>query len=171
MIEPLGGVTTMSYDGRGNTTSVTNAGGETTTFVYNSSGNLTDVTNNAGETTSLEYSLAGLQTAMESPRGTRVQLLLDALGRVQTETKLGAGGLIASTSFTYDAAGNRTSMIDANGQEWLYTYDDLGRLDSTTDPMGYTTTYSLRRAGQPRAEAAAQSDAARSTTATTRSTG
>ena len=141
VVDPLGGVTAMAYDARGNATAVTNADGQTTTFQYDANGNISQVANPLGQTTLLEHSLAGVPTALQSPRGLRVQFTLDSLGRVAVETKTGPGGLTASTSFTYDAAGNRTHMTDANGGVWQYGYDDMGRLARTADPLGNMTTY------------------------------
>lgn len=141
VIDALGGVTALVYDARGNTSAITNADGQTTTFAYDANGNMSQVTNPLGETTLLGHSLAGVPVGMQSPRGLSVAFQLDALGRVLTESKLGPDGLTASASFTYDDAGNRTSMTDANGEVWLYIYDDLGRLARSIDPLGNSTVY------------------------------
>lgn len=42
-------------------------------------------------------------------------------------------------TYAYDANGNRTQLIDANGHVVTYTYDTLNRLGSAVDPLGYVT--------------------------------
>ena len=141
VLDPLGGVTNLTYDARGNLSQVTNPAGQTTILTYDARDNLTGITNPVGATTQVQYSSAGLQTAMISPRGDTITFDLDPLGRVQSETKTGFDASTATTSFTYDATGNRASMTDANGSLWTYQYDDFGRLSAASDPLGNTTTY------------------------------
>jgi RHS repeat-associated protein len=45
-----------------------------------------------------------------------------------------------STTYTYDAAGQRTGMRDTVGNEWTYHYDWSGRLISSADPDAGTST-------------------------------
>ena len=65
----------------------------------------------------------------------------DARGRLLTEMK--AGGEILA--YTYDAAGNRTSVTTSAGTT-TYTYDALNRLETVTDASG-TTTYAYDAVG------------------------
>ncbi len=46
------------------------------------------------------------------------------------------------TTFDYDLQGDRTSMTNALGQQWLFTrYDPAGNLLESIDPNGVVTTY------------------------------
>ena len=53
-----------------------------------------------------------------------------------------------STRYTYDAAGNLASMIDAAGHTTAYTYDAAGRLLTTTDADGGVLRYAYDELGQ-----------------------
>jgi RHS repeat-associated protein len=52
-----------------------------------------------------------------------------------------------STLTDYDATGNKTSVIDANGNVTRYGYDAASRIVSTTDARGKTTSYTLDKDG------------------------
>ena len=45
------------------------------------------------------------------------------------------------TTFAYDAAGNQTSMKDANNNSTTYQYDQRGRRTQRTLPLGQRETY------------------------------
>ena len=49
-------------------------------------------------------------------------------------------------SYTYDAAGNRTSVTVPSGTT-VYEYDELNRLSEVKDPFGNTTTYTYDAVG------------------------
>jgi RHS repeat-associated protein len=46
-----------------------------------------------------------------------------------------------TTSYTYDAVGNKTQVSDANGKITSYAYDGLNRLIRVTDALGGVVTY------------------------------
>ena len=52
------------------------------------------------------------------------------------------------TSFTYDLAGQRTSITDPAGNTTLYLYDHAGRLVEEVDPRGNSTHYQYNAAGE-----------------------
>jgi YD repeat-containing protein len=55
--------------------------------------------------------------------------------------------IIESFTYTYDARGNRTSKIFADGTAELYGYDDLSRLTSAVYPGGRSVQYSYDAVG------------------------
>ena len=67
----------------------------------------------------------------------------DELDRV---TKI-IDALNGETSFTYDLAGNRLTVTDAEAKTWRFAYDDLGRLTSETDHSAKTISYKPDEAG------------------------
>lgn len=52
----------------------------------------------------------------------------------------GEDGLL-SVQMKYDLGARQTTVIDANGADWLYEYDDAQNLLSVTDPYGGVTLY------------------------------
>jgi RHS repeat-associated protein len=57
-----------------------------------------------------------------------------------------------TTTYTYDADGNQTSVNDALGRVTTYTYDALNRLTMTTYPDGTTTSTTYDFRGNPLTE-------------------
>lgn len=76
----------------------------------------------------------------------RTRTYTDALGRItsvlhySTDDSESTAG--RSTTYDYDARGNRTKVTDPAGNVWSYEYDARGRMTSATDPdTGKTDTW------------------------------
>ena len=117
-------VTTYAYhtDGSGNVHTVTNALGHVTTFTH--------------------YDAHGRATRWVEANGLVSEVDYDARGRM---VEVRVDGL--ATQMTYDAAGNRTRVTQADGSYLNYTYDGANRVTRVTDALGHYTEYTLDDAG------------------------
>ena len=129
LTDPLGRVTTYSYDELNRKTSETNAQGEITRFVYDSRDNL---------------------VRLEDPNNGFTYFAYDLSNRLLKETK----PLLQETTYSYDNNGNLQSTTDANGRKTVYSYDLYNRLIKTeifesttaTEPSK-TITYTFNKVG------------------------
>ena len=129
IVDPLGLVTTMSYDGAtGNlTTSIVDVGGPPhfnaqRSFAYNSVGQVLTATDPLGIVTQFGYDSFGNQTS----------IIRD----------IGAGRLNQLTTIGYSAVGDPISITDPRANIATSTYDAARRLTATTAPNGLMTAYS-----------------------------
>ncbi|WP_338677871.1 polymorphic toxin-type HINT domain-containing protein [Streptomyces sp. SCSIO 30461] len=80
----------------------------------------------------------GDTTVLSDPAGATApttKTYTDALGRVTSIRHYTAGtSEWRTTSYEYDARGDRTKVTDPAGNTWTYTYDTRGRLKESTDP-------------------------------------
>jgi RHS repeat-associated protein len=97
-----------------------------------------------GTTTSYGFT----STYIDPPGATapRTRTYYDALGRassVKHYLKVTSTSAVArSTTYDYDARGNRSTVTDPAGNVWSYSYDARGRLTSATDPdTGTSSTW------------------------------
>ncbi|MGZ3375359.1 MAG: PEP-CTERM sorting domain-containing protein [Phenylobacterium sp.] len=159
---PQGTITTYDYDPVGRMDSSGN-GMTTTTYDYDPLGRIADSTT-GGNTTTYHYDAGdGDLTQVMDPLGRTTTYQYDALNRVISETDV-LGGVTSTYTYAYDADGNVVGEIDDLGgvtTTYSHTYDAQGNLieqqDSTgrtiydtwgngllqsqTDPLGHTTTY------------------------------
>jgi RHS repeat-associated protein len=140
--DPNGSQTQYVYDQAGNITSITDPKGSVTRFAYDAAGREISSTDPLGRTTTREYDKAGNLIAVTDPSGHTINLEYDNDGRV---TRRSAGQ--ESVSFAYDPAGNRISMTDATGTT-RYTYDKAGQLTTLTYPDGEVLSMTYDAAGQ-----------------------
>ena len=118
-IRPLGQLETFAYDANGNQISHTDFNGQTTTFAYDSNNRLTARHFRRELIVTYAYTLG--RTSHYKPEA--IPSLMTARGRLLTSKKASGDVLI----YTYDAAGNRTSVTTPQGTT-SYTYDALNRL-------------------------------------------
>ncbi|MFE9097640.1 DddA-like double-stranded DNA deaminase toxin [Streptomyces sp. NPDC007264] len=98
----------------------------------------------------------GFTSTSVDPAGSttpRTRTDYDALGRVvslkhftQDDPASTAG---RTTTYAYDARGNRSTVTDPAGNVWSYTYDARGRVTSATDPDTGTTDTWYDEADRP----------------------
>lgn len=157
--DPLGNETTYSYDPAGNLASVVDARGNapggypvdyTTTYDYDAANEQTSVTRPDNAVSSTSYDSRGLAISRTSPLGRKTTYGYDDAGRLTSVVAPDgnvAGCSCASqytTTYSYDADGNRTKTVNALGGVTDSTYDALGRLTQTTVEElsgNRTTTY------------------------------
>jgi RHS repeat-associated protein len=125
---PLGAVSTWTYEPEGDVATTTDADGRTTTNTYTKR-RFHETQTLAGETTTHRYNGSGQRVATERPeqRGEWVYGY-DPGGRVKTVES----PLHHVTTFDYDAADNRTSILDANQHETKFAYDARNRASGKT---------------------------------------
>lgn len=131
---------TNVYDGSGRVESQTDRLGRETTFDYTTIPGSVITTDPEGNET-LERFVDGLRVERIRGYGTAEA--------ATTAYEYTSDGLVSSvldpngeeTSFTYDAAGNRTSTIDPLLRESTATYNGFGLPLTLTDAAGTTTTY------------------------------
>lgn len=116
VINPLGKLTVMDYDGAGNLTKITDPLSRDTEMEYDSHHNLTKLKNGLGQTVeAMSYTTKGLLATTKDGRNNE-------------------------TSYTYNSKGFRTKTTDALSKEWNYTYDTAGNQLTSQSPLGRTTT-------------------------------
>ncbi|MBU0661018.1 hypothetical protein KKG22_02440, partial [Patescibacteria group bacterium] len=111
-----------------------------------SDGNILSVTDPLNQTQSFTYDNYGNVLTHVDARGSLTTYSYDANGNyLLSETKTvylpDNTEQVISTSYTYDAFGNRTSYTDQMGEVYTYTYDNQGHVLTETNPLNGTKTY------------------------------
>ncbi|MER8188653.1 DUF6531 domain-containing protein [Kitasatospora sp. NPDC094015] len=151
--EPLAGPTTYSYDADGQLATVKDPLGNATTYTYDAAGNRTSTKDAAGNTTTSTFDWTGRPTSVTDALGHKTTSTYDKNGRPATVVTArgnaaGASPAAYTTTFGYDANGNRTSVTDPTGAVTATTYDEVNRPVTVTDPLGNTTTRTYSPTGQ-----------------------
>lgn len=124
LTDPLGHVTTATYDGSGNRLTGVDPANHQSSWTYNALNEVTTATDPAGTTTTYTYDTAGDPLSISTP----------LTGTSQT----------ATTTYAHtDTAhpGDVTAITDPNGQTTTLTHTATGTLASSTDPLGNATSF------------------------------
>ena len=136
--QPVGPVTTYSYDADGDLLSVTDPLHNVTTYSYDYLGRKTSETAPnpttgaaAGSTltTTYTYDLDGDLLSETDPLGHTTSYSYDHLGELSSETDPDGG----VTSYGYDLMGDETSLTDPDDNVTTWTYDGLGRVKTDSE--------------------------------------
>ena len=133
-ISQSAGTVSYSYDAV-NRTQVTLPGALSTAYTYDAAGRQVRVTDWNSRITSYGYDAAGRLLTTSFPNGVVTTNTYDAASRLTGISTAGAGGTLLGITYTYNAVGNRTRMVDATGTT-TYSYDALARLTGVTYPSG-----------------------------------
>ncbi|HWA90293.1 MAG TPA: tandem-95 repeat protein [Rhizomicrobium sp.] len=121
--------TTFTYDLDGRLISQKDAGNYTESYTLDALGNRLTVTNKLGGVVTNTYDRRGL-------------VLSQTLPQVSTRSDGTVEGTTVVNTYTYDARGNRTQMVEASNlaekRTTNYTYDALGRVTQTSGDAVYT---------------------------------
>jgi RHS repeat-associated protein len=134
--------TTFAYDAEGNRTAITYPDDIAAAYVYDNLDRLTKLTQTKGGSVvrSYAYTLGptGNRTRVVESSGRQVDYTYDALFRL-TQERIAptGGGSPTTTSYTYDAFGNRLTQTNASGTV-SYAYDAENRmLNAGATTFGY----------------------------------
>jgi YD repeat-containing protein len=144
---------TFDYDDQGNLTDLWDAKDNYTQTTYDAKGRVTVVTNALGEQTLYTYTADNLtqievgHTAADG-EGQVTKFIYDGDNNlIEIQRKDDAGDFLTFETYSYDSAGNRLSVTDAENRTTGFGYDALGRLASTTDALGNTTAFAYDSGG------------------------
>ena len=151
----LSGTLTHSYayDAASNRTSFTSSESGTTNYAYDSLNRLTSFTDSNSGQFGFGYDVLGRRTSLTRPNGVGTSYSYDTLSRLLSVLHNG-GALPGSTSYTYDAAGNRTSKtavqegspnpVSVTSQ---YSYDNIYELTQAVVGGTLAESYSYDAVG------------------------
>ena len=145
--DALGHKTTYSYDPQGNLLSVTDALGQTTRYEYNALNQRIKTIYPDGSITTQSMNISGLPASKTDEAGHTTQYGYDT--NATTLPKLSGVTLAngATTHYTYDAQGHKTSQTDALGHTTQWHYEPTGEINSQTLPGGERKTYTYSPKG------------------------
>ena len=148
--DPLGRVTTYSYDAFGNANSIVQLSGTssavTTTAVYdptNSFNQITSSTDPLNHTTNFAYDATGNLVTVTNPLGQQTTFAYDSQGQV-TRANDSLGN---STQFAY-SSGDLVLITDPLGRTTTRNLDNIGRLLKATDATGNSTQFTYNALNQ-----------------------
>lgn len=136
-IAPGGGISRMEYDAAGNITAVTDPLGGRTSLQYDADGNVTEKTDALGNVTKYRYDLAGDLIYVNTARGSITEYTYDSMGNVLSR-KASDG---TETHYSYDLHSNLTSITSPDGSIEKFVYDVSSRLIESVKPDGSKIKY------------------------------
>lgn len=142
---PLGYLTTLGYDGFGNPISKQDALGYLWTSVFDLAGNVVGQTNPLGNTWSTSYDNQNRPLTQVDPLGNTSTMAYDSVGnRTVSINPLGY-----RTSWSYNVFDMPVAKTDALGYLWTSVFDSLGRQVASVDPLGNASTAVFDATGRP----------------------
>lgn len=124
---------------------------ETLTYVYDHDKRVTQVVKDMSETTSLTYDDGGRLNQIMYPNGVIADYNFDVMDRLDVlEYYTIPSNPFLSYDYTYDAAGNRKSVAEFNGDSYQWDYDGANRLEEERrieNQTQYTSTFKYDDAG------------------------
>lgn len=163
VVDPNGHTQTYNYDAANRMIKYQDAAGNNYTYSYDSVGNNNTLTKPTG-TIAKVFDAANRVITVNNSTGDNYHFSYDNNDNVITmSNNAGATSmdydslnqLIKYTdpyskivSYTYDAAGNKTSVIYPGSKTVLYAYDNANNLKSVTDWLNHTFTYTYDAAGR-----------------------
>jgi RHS repeat-associated protein len=133
-----GSVTKTAYTATGEVASRTDGLNQDTDYGYDLMRRLTSVTDPLGRVEHFTYDPTGNRLTEKDPDNRTTTLTYDNANQL-TGTSYSADATRNAT-FSYNADGQRTGMVDASGTS-SWTYDSIGRLTSSTNGADQETTY------------------------------
>jgi len=129
------------YDANGNrvkTTLQANPAPFTWTNIYDNLDRLVSIIDPQNKTYTFTYDALGRRTSLSYPNGVKAVYSFDAASQITGIVYTNASGVVVSSDYyTYDAAGDPATMIDAAGVH-QYAYDGDHRLTAATHSAGST---------------------------------
>jgi RHS repeat-associated protein len=129
------------YDANGNRTRMVMAANPSPliwTFSYDSLNRLTNIINPENKSFQYEYDAAGRRIQLTYPNGIEAHYSYDDAGQLMgiAHRRTADQSVLATSAYTYNLAGNRSTLTDAAGTH-TYGYDDLHRLTSASHPSNF----------------------------------
>ncbi|MES2347232.1 MAG: DUF4214 domain-containing protein [Pseudomonadota bacterium] len=136
-----------AYDELGRNVSRTDAAGSVSYSRYDMAGNVIMTSNEVGVATYYGYDAFHNRVAMQDALGNGMRWSADSYGRALTSTSVAVATGSNTTTYTYDAAGQKIGQSSGRGQNLEYAYKN-GLLVQVRDTvLGMTTSYSYDLAG------------------------
>ena len=143
LTDPTGNATGFSYDAGFDLTTQTSPNGLQTKYTYNPQGNPLTKTNRRGNTVTYTYNANGLPASKTYSNGSQVLYAYDSHHNLVSVTT-SAG----TTNYLYDAADRLTSLANPDGTNLQFTYNAGGQRTSMIDSTGFITNYSYDAVGR-----------------------
>ncbi|WP_435106698.1 RHS repeat-associated core domain-containing protein [Arhodomonas sp. AD133] len=154
--DPAGGEVRLAYAANRQVRRIVDASGQERRLTYTAGNRRKTLTDGLGNTITYHYGGEAVNAGrtrlarIEYPTYTE-RYRYDRRGRKVEVTRTTPAGRTETTHYTYDAAGNRTSVTDNADRTTRYTYDALGRRVVIEDPTGHTVRYAYDDADNLRA--------------------
>jgi len=144
--DPLSHATTTTYDAVGNVTKTTDPLGNATSATYDALGHKLTGTDPLSHTTTYTYDADGNRISQATALGEKTTWTYDQDERTATSVDprgnvSGVTPATYTTTYGYDAAGNRISVTDPLGDKTTAVFDGDNRQTSSADALGDTTGY------------------------------
>ncbi len=138
------------YDELGNRKTMTDNDGDVTTYSYDPANRMEWLKNQANEVSSWLYDAVGRPTTMIYGNGAYAETDYDDSGRLTAVRNRKSDGTVLSIfTYTYDKAGNRTQVEEADGSIVTWVYDDAYQLkeEARAGQSPYILQYSYDEVG------------------------
>lgn len=128
--------------------SLTAPDGSITTYGYDGLNRVNDIANSWAGSFGFSYDALSRRTSLTRPNGVNTSYTYDSVSRLLSVLHQAGGTTLDGASYTYDAAGNRTSKTNyLNGITDNYAYDALYQLQQVTEGTSTTESYTYDPVG------------------------
>ena len=147
--DPVGNVTTYTYNTYGNIATIKNGLNETATYQYNPVGWLKQETSEKGYTTTYYYDRNGNVIKKIQHGGETERMIYDHNGHIVQNIKPKQYASANDTASTYNANNILTNAnsYGVSGDGYRYVYYPSGQLQTETDPLNAVTSYTYDQYG------------------------
>ena len=140
----LNATTNYTYDGYGHVASIQDPNGHTTTIATNAMGQVTEIDGPSGEVEQRSYdrnwNVTVDKNQISSGQWQTTEKIYNDAQQVSEIRSFTGGGAYLSTTFGYDANGNRTTVTDPLGHVTTTYYDGRDKPYKVKDTLNHTVT-------------------------------